>query len=135
VLDLFAMSPPPSPDENAAPHEYGPGRDQNGLDNAPHENGSDENRLSSVSRRDEELEIIQRQLRFPEIKASFFTLFRYATAGDFIIIAISTVCALAAGSILPIPPVYITFLLKPTLTLLIFYADYIWKISLVLRRH
>lgn len=66
-----------------------------------------EHELSNISRPrpDEELEILQRQLRFPEIKTSFLTLFRYATAGDFFVIAISTLSALAAGSILPIPPV------------------------------
>ncbi|KAJ6780300.1 hypothetical protein PWT90_11007 [Aphanocladium album] len=55
--------------------------------------------------RDEEQEIIQRQLRFEEVDSSFFTLFRYATASDWLVIAISTVSALVAGALVPLPAV------------------------------
>ena len=118
------MSPPSNPNENLH-HQYGP-NENTSHEYGPNENNTPENGLSGVSRQDEELEIIQRQLRFPEIKASFFTLFRYATVGDYVIIAISTVCALAAGAILPIPPVDTTFPFKLAIVLLIFYTDYIW---------
>ncbi|KAA8575941.1 hypothetical protein EYC84_006106 [Monilinia fructicola] len=53
----------------------------------------------------EDAEIIQRQLHFPDVKVSFFTLFRFATANDLIIIAISTFCALIAGATIPLPPI------------------------------
>jgi len=65
----------------------------------------DEKGLPSSSRQDEEAEIVERQLHFPDVKASFFTLFRYATASDFVVIAISTVCALVAGALIPLPSV------------------------------
>ncbi|KAB8290415.1 hypothetical protein EYC80_010847 [Monilinia laxa] len=53
----------------------------------------------------EDAEIIQRQLHFPDVKVSFFTLFRFATANDLIVIAISTCCALIAGATIPLPPI------------------------------
>lgn len=55
--------------------------------------------------RQDEAEILLRQTYFPEVKVSFFSLFQYATMGDLVIIAISTMSALAAGAIIPLPTV------------------------------
>lgn len=54
---------------------------------------------------DEEEKIIQRQLQFPDTKVTFFTLFRYSSRTEIVVILISTICALAAGAIIPLPPV------------------------------
>ncbi|OAQ99485.1 hypothetical protein LLEC1_02331 [Akanthomyces lecanii] len=60
---------------------------------------------TSLAQRCDEQEIIQRQLHFEEVDSSFFTLFRYATPIDFIVIAISAVFALIAGALVPLPAV------------------------------
>ncbi|KAF1361537.1 P-loop containing nucleoside triphosphate hydrolase protein [Lizonia empirigonia] len=52
-----------------------------------------------------EADIINRQLHFPQPKTTLFTLFRYATTGDLIIVGASTICALAAGALIPLPPI------------------------------
>ncbi len=88
---------------------------------------SDVNDRKNSSRQDEEAQIIRRQIHTREVPVSFFTLFRYATASDLVVIAISTTCALAAGAIIPLPPVqqHIMTFHSPKSALLISYADYI----------
>lgn len=49
-----------------------------------------------------EKEIIKRQLDVPPVKVTYFTLFRYATVNDKIIIVIASFCAIAAGAIMPL---------------------------------
>ena len=49
-----------------------------------------------------EREIVKRQLDIPPINVSFKTLFRYATRNDLLIVAVSTVCAIAGGAALPL---------------------------------
>ena len=49
-----------------------------------------------------EREIVKRQLHIPEVKVTFKTLYRYATRNDLIIIAISSICAIAGGSVMPL---------------------------------
>ena len=49
-----------------------------------------------------EKDIVKRQLAIPEVKVTFKTLFRYATTNDLIIIAISTLCAIAGGAVMPL---------------------------------
>ncbi|KAF2095310.1 ATP-binding cassette transporter ABC4 [Rhizodiscina lignyota] len=49
-----------------------------------------------------EAEILRRQLDVPAVKVTFFTLHRYATRWDMIILSISAFCAIAAGSALPL---------------------------------
>ena len=54
-----------------------------------------------------EREIIKRQIDTPEIKITYFTVFRYAKGTDFLIMLISTLCAIAGGAALPlmtVPP-------------------------------
>lgn len=46
--------------------------------------------------------IIKKQLDIPPVKVTFFTLFRYATRNDKIIIAISMICAIAGGAVMPL---------------------------------
>ncbi|KAJ5496532.1 Multidrug resistance protein sirA [Penicillium fimorum] len=55
--------------------------------------------------RAEEVDIILRQLHVPTVEASFLSLFKYATVSDLAIIAVSSFCALAAGAIIPLPPI------------------------------
>lgn len=52
-----------------------------------------------------EAEIINRQLHFPHSQTNLVTVFRYATTGDYVILAASALCALVAGALIPIPPV------------------------------
>lgn len=49
-----------------------------------------------------EREIIKRQLNTPSVPVNFFTLFRYATRNDHIIMYVSAVCAIAGGAIQPL---------------------------------
>ena len=49
-----------------------------------------------------EKEVVKRQLDIPEVKVTFKTLYRYATRNDCIIIAISSLCAIAGGAVMPL---------------------------------
>lgn len=49
-----------------------------------------------------ERDIIKKQLDIPSVTVTYRTLFRYATRTDFIIMAISMLCALAGGSVQPL---------------------------------
>ena len=49
-----------------------------------------------------EREVVKRQLDIPEVKVTFKTLYRYATRNDLIIIAVSSICAIAGGSVMPL---------------------------------
>lgn len=51
---------------------------------------------------EQEQRILDRQIDTPLVKISYFTLYRYATKVDLIIIAISSICAIAAGSVFPL---------------------------------
>lgn len=46
--------------------------------------------------------ILKKQLDLPDVKVSYFTLYRYATAWDWIIFVIAGICAIAAGAALPL---------------------------------
>lgn len=50
----------------------------------------------------DQVAILKRQVETPDTKAGFLTLYRYASRMDIIIIAIGSVCAIAAGVILPV---------------------------------
>lgn len=49
-----------------------------------------------------EREIVKRQLEIPPIKVSFLTLYRYATRNDILIIAISALCSIIGGAVMPL---------------------------------
>ena len=49
-----------------------------------------------------EKEIVKRQLHMPEITVTFKTLYRYATRIDLIIIAVSSLCAITGGAVMPL---------------------------------
>lgn len=49
-----------------------------------------------------EKEVVKRQLDMPEVKVTFKTLYRYATRVDLIIIAVSLICAIAGGAVMPL---------------------------------
>jgi hypothetical protein len=54
-----------------------------------------------------EAQILQRQLETPDVRASSLEVFRYYTALDRVIIGISALCALLAGSSRILPSVRI----------------------------
>lgn len=49
-----------------------------------------------------EAEILKRQVFVPEVKVGYQTLYRYATTWDLIIVAISALCSIVAGAVLPL---------------------------------
>lgn len=49
-----------------------------------------------------EQEVIKRQLVVPDVKVNYKTLYRYATRNDLIIVAVSTVMAIAGGAAMPL---------------------------------
>lgn len=51
---------------------------------------------------EDEQRILNRQIDAPSIQASYFMLYRYATKADLAIIAISVICAVAAGAAFPL---------------------------------
>ncbi|KAI0377145.1 P-loop containing nucleoside triphosphate hydrolase protein [Hypomontagnella monticulosa] len=57
------------------------------------------------SRQKNELEIIEAQLHYPDVDVSFFTLFRHVKTRDYPLVVLSTISALAAGAIVPLPAV------------------------------
>lgn len=52
-----------------------------------------------------EKEILEKQLHFQDIKASIFSLYRYATWMDLALVAVGTISALIAGGLHPTAPV------------------------------
>lgn len=50
----------------------------------------------------DEAEVLRRQLVTPELKQGVAVLYRYASRNDLIIIAISSICAIASGAALPL---------------------------------
>lgn len=69
---------------------------------APDRDSNSEKIYSKALRTNEELAIINEQIEAPEVKVSYGTLFRYATAWDIILIIIASICAIAAGAALPL---------------------------------
>jgi ATP-binding cassette subfamily B (MDR/TAP) protein 1 len=53
----------------------------------------------------EEKGILDKQLHFKDIKASFFSLYRYATWLDLALVVVGTISALIAGGLHPTAPV------------------------------
>lgn len=49
-----------------------------------------------------EKEILKKQLDAPNVKISFFGLYRYASRLDVLILVVSAICAIAAGAALPL---------------------------------
>ncbi|KAI1802055.1 P-loop containing nucleoside triphosphate hydrolase protein [Daldinia bambusicola] len=56
-------------------------------------------------RHNKEAKIVEAQLHFDDVHVSFFSLFRYAKASHCLIVAISTISALGAGALIPLPAV------------------------------
>lgn len=74
-----------------------------GAEISPSES-ADSSELDAVLKElpEDERQVIQAQLHSPTVQVNFFSLFRYATTYDFVIIAISIVCAIAGGAALPL---------------------------------
>jgi ATP-binding cassette subfamily B (MDR/TAP) protein 1 len=51
---------------------------------------------------EQEKQILKTQLDSPPVKVTFFSLYRYADAWDWLIIFIGAICAIAAGAALPL---------------------------------
>ena len=49
-----------------------------------------------------EKEILHRQLHIPDAKVTFFTLYRYSTKNDILLMVISAICAITGGAVLPL---------------------------------
>ncbi|EMC97085.1 hypothetical protein BAUCODRAFT_69121 [Baudoinia panamericana UAMH 10762] len=49
-----------------------------------------------------EAAIIRKQLDIPPVKLTYFSLYRYATRNDFLIMAVSAICAIAGGAAMPL---------------------------------
>lgn len=49
-----------------------------------------------------EKDILKKQLDSPNVKISFFGLYRYASHLDILILVVSAICAIAAGAALPL---------------------------------
>lgn len=56
-----------------------------------------------------EQDIIKEQLYIPEVKVNYFTLFRYATRNDILILLAATFSAIAGGIVLPLFTVRLQF--------------------------
>lgn len=74
-----------------------------GAETSPSES-ADSSELDAVLKElpEDERRVIQAQLDSPTIQVNYFSLYRYATTNDFVIIAISIVCAIAGGAALPL---------------------------------
>jgi ATP-binding cassette subfamily B (MDR/TAP) protein 1 len=57
---------------------------------------------------DSERKIIEEQLELPTVNATYRSLYRYAEGRDILIMSVSSVCAIAAGAVLPLMTVRIT---------------------------
>lgn len=51
---------------------------------------------------DHEKAILKEQLHIPDVKVSFVGLYRYASTNDLIVLAVSAICSIAAGAIMPL---------------------------------
>jgi ATP-binding cassette subfamily B (MDR/TAP) protein 1 len=51
---------------------------------------------------EEERAVLKRQIDVPEVKVGYFSLYRYATKIDILILIISTICTIAAGAAMPL---------------------------------
>jgi hypothetical protein len=60
---------------------------------------------ATLAQPSEEEAALQRQLEIQDAAVSFFSLFRYATAFDLFLLAISSACAIVAGSMRALSPV------------------------------
>lgn len=49
-----------------------------------------------------EKNIVKRQLDIPPVKVTFRTLYRYATTNDLLILALSAICAIIGGAVMPL---------------------------------
>ncbi|KAI9746413.1 MAG: GTPase-activating protein [Claussenomyces sp. TS43310] len=56
-----------------------------------------------------EAEILRRQVAIPKAKVGIKDIYRYATRWDYIIIAVSSICAIAGGAALPLMTVRLSF--------------------------
>ena len=49
-----------------------------------------------------EKEVVKRQLDIRPVKVTYWTLYRYATRNDIIILVVSAICAIAGGAVMPL---------------------------------
>ena len=64
---------------------------------------STEYRAQSIVDQDlRESKVLQRQVQTPEVQVGFFSLYRYATSYDLAVLAVSSICAMVGGAVLPL---------------------------------
>ncbi len=56
-----------------------------------------------------EREIVKRQLDTPSVNVTYRTLYRYATTNDLLIVAISSICAIIGGAVMPLMTVSLPY--------------------------
>ena len=93
-------------------HEQGPSSSGSSSDDIAHLKEIDSHvvEVSEVKKGEEayahlpshEREIVKRQLDIQDVKVTFTTLYRYATTNDILIIALSCLCAIAGGAVMPL---------------------------------
>lgn len=49
-----------------------------------------------------ESQVLQRQVDTPEVQVGFFSLYRYASNYDLVVLAVSSICAMVGGAVLPL---------------------------------
>jgi ATP-binding cassette subfamily B (MDR/TAP) protein 1 len=61
---------------------------------------------------EQEKEIIERQIEAPKLDVGYFALFRYASRNEFIIMVIAVIASIAAGAVMPLMTVCLSFSLS-----------------------
>jgi ATP-binding cassette subfamily B (MDR/TAP) protein 1 len=57
--------------------------------------------------------ILKEQLHIPDVQINFIGLYRYASTNDLLILAVSAICAIGAGAIMPLFTVCCSYFLLP----------------------
>ncbi|RMJ21479.1 Multidrug resistance protein [Aspergillus sp. HF37] len=80
------------------------GKQRSSSDKSPGNQQSDSSDPDAVFAHlpDHEKQILKNQLDAPDVKVSYLTLYRYASRNDWLILLVSTVCAVIAGAALPL---------------------------------
>lgn len=56
---------------------------------------------------EDERRILEAQINIPNNSITFFTLFRYASRRDLLILLVSAICAMGAGAAMPLMTMYV----------------------------
>lgn len=67
-----------------------------------HELHAEEARPPTAGLSDQEKDIIDKQLTAPNLTVGYFSLFRYATAKDKLVMVVALIASIAAGAVMPL---------------------------------